>query len=438
VYRRRLWALAAIVGAYALAVACSETLPSGLACPTLCPGQNIVVLDTTIDGLTGLSVDTTVTGYPPLGDEPALLLANGGDSLDVRSIVRFDSVPYQYIPYDSAGQDTLIPVHQAVHPYVRVVFDTTSFHSPGAFTVLVYDVDTVGNDTAMAVLASLFRQDRLIGDTTFGFGTDTARILLDSAIIGAHLRGDHLIRLGFKLRDAGRLRMNGPTSALPPVFSYYPDTDSTNQALITARPKSTSPQSDTLLRFQLLAYPVTVIPSSPPIGEHLDIGGIPARRVFLQFALPSKIVDSSTVVRATITLTKIPNGYHAFFPHDTLGAIVTGIIATPLVTDPTRLAAFATPPTLIGLDTTAIIGPTAPVSGPFPISDSVNFEFVLPARHWSGRGIDTVSRAIVLRAVFEGSNPLFASFYSASPSTPAALRPHIHVAYIKQLTFGIP
>ncbi len=436
-YRRRLWALAAIAGAYVLAVACSENLPSGLACPTLCPGQTIPVFDTTIDGLTGLSVDTTVTGFPPLGNEPAILVANNGDSLDVRSIIRFDSISYLYLPRDSTV-DTLTPATQVIHPYVRLIFDTLSFHSTAGFTLQVYDVDTVGNDTAVAVLASLFRPDRLIGDTTFIFGVDSARILLDSANVASHVRGNHLVRLGLRLRSTGRMRILSPASPLPPVFSFYPDTDTVNVAALTSRPRSTTPANDTLLKFQLISYPVIVIGSSPPIGNHLDMGGMPARRVFFQFSLPSKIVDSSTVVRATITLTKYQNGYRAFFPHDTLGVIVSGLISTPLVSDPTRAAAFASPPTLIGLDTTAVVGPTAPVESPFPQSDSVNFEFVIPSRHWTGRGIDTVSRSIVLRAVWEGSNPLLASFYSASPSTPANLRPHIHLSYVKPLGFGIP
>lgn len=435
-YRRRLWALAVIAGAYVIAVSCSEQLPSGLACPTLCPGQQIPVFDTVIDGLTGLSIDTTVTGYPPLGEEPAMLVASNGDSLDVRSIIRFDSIPYLYIPFDSA--DTLTPASMAVHPYVRLIFDTLSFHSNRGFTLDVYDVDTIGNDTAVAVLASLFRPDRLIGDTTFNFGVDSARILLDSAIIATHVRGDKRVRLGLRLRANGRMRILSPGSPLPPIFSYYPDTDSVHTAALTARARSTTPKNDTILRVSLRSYPLIVIGSSAPIGSRLDVGGMPARRLFFQFSLPSKIVDSGTVIRATLTLTRVPNGLHSFFPHDTLAVLVAGLISTPLLSDPARAAAFAAPPTLIGLDTSAIVGPTAPVVGPFPPSDSVNFEFVLPSRHWSGRGIDTVSRAIVLRSVWEGANPLWASFYSASPSTPAALRPHIHLAYVKRIGFGIP
>jgi hypothetical protein len=422
-----------------MAAACAENLPSGVACPTLCPGQEITVYDTVIDGLSGLSIDTTVTGYPPLGTEPAMLVASNGDSLDIRSIVRFDSVAFKYFPHDTGnGSDTLSDAPMALHPYVRLVFDTLSFNSNGAFTLRIYDVDTVGNDTSIAVLSSLFRPDRLVGDTTFAFGTDSARILLDSAIIATHVRGDKIVRLGIRLLGAARMRIRSPASGTPPIFVYYPDTDTVDVAALQTRAHSTTPVTDTLLKFRLTSYPLIVIGSSPPIGNHLDVSGMPARRIYFQFALPSKIIDSSTVIRATLTLTKMPNGLKQFFPRDTLHVLVSGIIATPGVSDPSRAAAFAAPPTLIGLDTTLVIAPAGPVEGPITLADSVNFEFVIPSRHWSGRGIDTVSRSIVLAGDWEGANPLLASFYPADPSVPAALRPHVHLAYVKRLTFGIP
>ena len=93
--------------AYAGATACNENLQEGRAgCPALCPGQSLPVIDTTIDGLTGLAVDTTVAGYPSIGTAAELLVANGGDSLDVRGIIRFDSISFEYAPKSG---DTLRP-----------------------------------------------------------------------------------------------------------------------------------------------------------------------------------------------------------------------------------------------------------------------------------------------------------------------------------------
>ena len=66
--RNRLLAFGVAALAYAGATACNENLQEGRAgCPALCPGQAVPVIDTTIDGLTGLAVDTTVAGYPTIG-----------------------------------------------------------------------------------------------------------------------------------------------------------------------------------------------------------------------------------------------------------------------------------------------------------------------------------------------------------------------------------
>ena len=40
---------------------------------------------------------------------------------------------------------------------------------------------------------------------------------------------------------------------------------------------------------------------------HAGVGGVPSRRMFLRFNVPSHIVDSTTVVRASLLLTQVPN-----------------------------------------------------------------------------------------------------------------------------------
>jgi len=401
------------------------------------------VHDTVIDGLSAMAIDTTIAGYPLLGTEPELLVAASGDTLDVRSIIRFDSVQYKYRP---TSADTLQPVTQVINSYVRLVFDTLSFRPrlpsgqpSGTPTIAIYDVDTVGSDTAVGVLSSLFRIDRRLAtqSVVLASGTDTMRISLDSTKILAKIMGDHNIRLGIRLTAIGvappngRLNMLNATSGLPPVFSYEADTDTTAIPAITAEARSTTPTNDSALAQRLLNYPLIVAGTSPPVGEHLDIGGIPARRTFVQFVLPTKIIDSATVIRATLTLHLIPNTMRGFFtsPPDSLGVLAPGIISTPAITDPGHAAGFNAPSTVIGIDT-SYFTPSYP--------DSINIEFVNAARHWKGRAADTVSRAIVLMGTNEGASPLIASFYPALPSVPYALRPHVHLAYVNPVGFGLP
>jgi hypothetical protein len=428
VIRNRLLAFGVAVLAYAGATACNENLQEGRAgCPALCPGQAVPVIDTTIDGLTGLAVDTTVAGYPVLGTAPELLVANGGDSLDVRAIIRFDSISFEYTPKSG---DSLRPATTAFHPTLTLRLDSTSFRSGGAvnMTIQAYDVDTVGNDTAVAVLASLFRPARFLGQAQFDSLSDSVRIALDSGRIAAHVRGDKRVRIGLRLSTTGRADIATTAGGgIAPSFAYFPTTDTSGvQAFVTV-PRSLTPLTDSLLQGDLATYPLIVVGSSPRISQRLDVGGMPARRVYLRFRLPSRIVDSSTVVRATLTLSV--KGFGGFLPGDSLTIFPQAVIATSLITDPTKAAAFLASSSIIGIDTVR----TSPA-----LADTVNIEFINAIRRWSGHQTDSVTRAIVLRIANEGADPLVTSFFAAGPAVPQAQRPRIRIAYIKPTGFGLP
>jgi hypothetical protein len=429
VIRHRLLAFGAAIAVCVTAAACNENLQEGRAgCPALCPGQAVPVIDTVIDGLVGLAVDTTVVGYPPIGTAPQLLVASGGDSLDVRGIIRFDSVAFDYTP-DVAG-DTARPATTAFLPTVTLRIDSTTFRSGGAINMIMqaYDVDTVGNDTTVAVLASLFRPDRFLGQATFDSLSDSVRIPLDSGRIAAHIRGDKRVRIGLRLITTGRVDIETAAGGgIAPSFAYFPSTDTTGLVAFTTVPRSVTPLADSLLQGDLATYPLIVVGSSPRVGERLDVGGMPARRVYLRFRLPTRIVDSSTVVRATLTLSVKQFG--GFLPGDSLTIFPQAVIATSAITDPTKAAAFLAASTIVGIDT---------VRASPDLPDSVNIEFINAVRRWSGHQTDSVTRAIVLRIANEGADPLVTSFYAAGPAIPKAQRPHIHIAYVRPSGFGLP
>jgi hypothetical protein len=158
---------------------------------------------------------------------------------------------------------------------------------------------------------------------------------------------------------------------------------------------------------------------------------MPARRVYVRFAIPSRIIDSATVIRATLTLTLVPGGLRGFFsaPPDTLKLLPQALVSAPTVEDPTRAAGFLAPAAVVPIDTSRAVA---------ALGDSVNIEFATAVRHWSRRAIDTVARAIVIQAFDEGATPLQTSFFPALPSVPAAQRPHVHLSYIPRVGFGLP
>src|SRR5690348_2020325 len=84
--------------------ACGEKLEAGAACPSLCPNPDIQPRATLVEGVV---VDSTIAGFPPIGQETDLLLASRGDTLDTRVIFRFDSLPKTYA-HPSAPADTIV------------------------------------------------------------------------------------------------------------------------------------------------------------------------------------------------------------------------------------------------------------------------------------------------------------------------------------------
>jgi hypothetical protein len=87
---RRAWRVVFVAAAAVTLGACNEHLDAGSACPSLCPGLSVPIKDTVLTPV--LDFDTTLVGYPSIGTEEGIPLASRGDTLDVRGVIRFDSL----------------------------------------------------------------------------------------------------------------------------------------------------------------------------------------------------------------------------------------------------------------------------------------------------------------------------------------------------------
>jgi hypothetical protein len=421
--------LAGLVAAAVLAVAaaCSEQLEGGAGCARgLCPVRNADVRDTTLDPVV---LDTTLAGVPVAGDNGTLLLAlrPGPDSLDVRAVVRFDSVPSRFSP--PAGGDS-VPITTVQATTLRLTIDTAGTRLTGPVTVEAFDVDTTAGDTTAAVLAALFRSDRLLGRATLATQAvtgDTLSIPLSDAAFAAKARARGRLRVGLRVVSAGSSRVRffgvglGALSAVSPVVRFDPASDTTFR-LVQLFSSSATPGSAELAA----AYRTqTVVARTPRAADGTDlvIGGLPARRTYLRFAVPARFIDSVDVVRASLLLTQRPAG-----PADALDSAVTVrplvVLATDAVTDLVRASELAT--NAVGLDTLRL-NPTAAGVRVFPIINVV--------RAW--RSIArTTPRALVLRSAGEGVQAGELRFYSME--APAGLRPRLRLSYIPRTNFGLP
>jgi hypothetical protein len=425
--RRPVIVLLALV-ASGFVAACAEDYQGGAACPALCPEQNVVVFDTVFDPV---ELDTTVTGFPTHGTETELLLARFGDSVDTRPVIRFDSLPIYYNSGSTAG-DTIIEVIDS--PYVRLRINKAQSRFTQPVTFELFDVDTTtgdsasaAQDTSTALEKLLFRPDRLIGTATFDTAqiTDSIRIPLDSLTLLNKILNQERLRIGIRATSAApvQIRIGSYEGGDPPLIRFFPSADTSFDAL-TVFPQSNVPRSQPTLRADLTDY-VHVIRFPPdPGGSFLTVGGVPGRRALIRFNVPSRIIDSSNVLRATLELTQRP----VPSVNDTAKLTIYPLIVTAgkQITDVAR-SAFLTNAPNAGFD-----------SVQFAPGDSGvrQIEIVNALRAWSFQLSSPVQRAVVLRAGPESLDPRFVSFFSSEAA--AHLRPRLRVSYSPVRTFGVP
>jgi hypothetical protein len=407
--------------------ACGEKLEAGASCPILCPATKDVELkDTTVDAI---AVDTSIAGFPVIGEEEPLLLAARGDTLDTRVIFRFDTIGKTYA-HPSATADTIVThVDSAM---VRIVLDTSTVVGvPGLptqpVTIEVYDVDSPA-DTVAADLLPLFTASRLLGSKTFApesLAKDTISLpVAPAAVLDRIIHGTRL-RLGLRLVSptSTQLRISS-TSGTGAQLRFKPASDTAvSIPLLSKTPEDTSL---TTLRNDLRDYVITAKGIIPPPANTISVGGYPSHRTFLRFDLPSHIVDSSTVVRATLTLTQVPMRASPNAT-DSLGIYPFAVTAGTVITDIPRLLRLVTVNTVNAADSLRIV----PAD-----SGTRRLELVNLVRVWKNAKPEQTQRALVLAIGEEGVNPAIASFFASE--APADLRPRLQLTYVPKVTLGLP
>lgn len=418
--RAPLRALFAAVALGVAAAACGEDLESGAACPVLCPGQSLTVFDTTFEAV---SLDSTVQGIPGFGTEASLYLAARGDTLDVRAVVRFDTLPSTFL---KALADSAITRLDSA--YVRFIVNAEATKVRGSVRFDLFDVDTAESDSVAAVVRSLFRPDRRIGTVTLDSAQvkDSVRIPISNVTLLRKIAAKARLRVGVQVSSArgAEVELGSVEGGAGAVLRFDPAPEDSAVLPLTVSPTSATPPGDAIVAGDYLDYPLVFKAPAAPGGTLLGVGGIPNRRAYLRFVLPSRILDSSTVLRASLILTQQPN--RAINARDTLALVPELSLASEEVTDVTRsaflLAGFA-------FDTLRI----APGD-----SGTRILEVATAVRQWAAQAGSTIrqQQAIVLRSTREGTSPF--EVLLSSREAPAALRPRLRVNYALRSSFGIP
>ena len=405
-------------------VACDEQLDSGAACPALCPQPAAVLNDTTFFAV---DLDTSIAGYPTQGSEPQFFIASMGDTLQTRAIVRFDSLPQVFRHINSATDSSIY----AVDTGAVVQFHVVSIDTTGAPTTLdVYDVDMYGaEDSDPNAVTAAFTPDRLLGSKTFPAAKMIDSILsvpIDRDKLLAKIQTDtpaNRLRIGVAVSGSGKssISIYSREGGFAPVLQFRPSTDTT-VSIVGQAPHSMTPTED-FVRASLTDYLVVAKSPPDPPADVLRVGSLPARRVYLRFNIPSHILDSSSVVRASLILTQRPNGFSPQ-SRDTVSLRPLLISASPTIVDVQKVLLFLNP---ISADSMKAV----------PADSGLRaFELISLIRAWRATTADKTPRAVALASLREGLSGSLVDFYSIE--APAAVRPRLRITYVPRQSSGLP
>lgn len=434
--RNSRYALALIAVGTVLVAGCQEKLSGGAACPSLCPEQNLTYQDTVLQG--AIDTDVTVTGFPTLGSAESLLLSHwvsGADTLFTVGVVRFDSLQRTFVPSSGGGDVDVASLDSAAVTVDFAPFaagqDTLFVHSDSV-VIRVYDVDTTASVFDTRAIAATIRPDRLIPGATRTVAVDSItgalRIPLPDSLVQAKIAANESLLLGFEVVSPNnspvQVRLVSSEGGSTPSLSYEAK-NGTDSAKVTVAANVHVGEGVDLS--MLDDYTVVVQGSAPPDSTMLAVGGIPGSRTFVRFDLPSSIIDSTTVVRATLLLTQRPSV--SFESADSVLVVPLVVRANQDVTDPGKAALLAAPQGFINVPTLTL----------FPQdSGQHSIEIVQLVRLWRTELIGTNQRSLVLQLGSEGFDPRQVLFYSTDASVPDSLRPHLRISYIPRASFGLP
>jgi len=407
---------AGILSIIALAAACTETLDTSVGCPDLCSNQQGQIETITIDPVV---LDTTVSAATGLGTELSMLLATRGDTVDSRAVIRFDSIPERYIKSPTDTQ--LVSVVDSAR--LRLRLDTVGAKIPGPVTIEAYDVNTDAPDTLTSAVAALFTPDRLITSKTFAPADikDSINIEIPGPAIVAR-RGQRL-RIGLRALGQGsvQFRIFSVEAGGGAQLYFRADKDTTVRPIILA-PFSKTPANLATIAFSLSDYSLLVKGPPPGPPEALNVGGLPARRVYMRFDVPKFIADTAQIVRATLLLTQRPDLTGEV--GDTVRVLANVSLAAKSVTDLSRAAQIIAGTTL---DTLKI----SPAD-----SGLKTLEVAQVIALWRSQNSEETPRALILVSTTEGLAAVQARFFSieAAPN----LRPRLRISYSTRKSRGLP
>lgn len=445
--RPRLARVGALLAVAVLLGACSEDLETGRACGTLCPGTELQSREVTLAAIVDEDV---VPALLETGAETVMPLIDRKDTVQTRVAIRFDTLITQYV--DSIT-DSLRTIDTLSSATLRLTIDRAGSTVQSDVLLEVFDVDDGTDDTTAAGIESRLVEARQIGSRTATVAQleptlgDTVQIPLDVPRLLAILRRtsepQRRLRIAVRATSARSLllRIVGTSGSQggPTLLYKHPASTATSAMIAFSDTPSEPAAARALADF-------TTVPVRPArrTDAVFAVGGLPARRTVLRFAIPDSIDDAAAIIQAELRLVQVPDPVPAL--RDTvLVDSVTGrreradtVVVLPLIgvggsaviDDPVRAGQLA----VRSLSTDLFGVPALRLSPSDSGLRTIDLAGLL--RRWR-RQPDTDPRYLVLAAAAEAAQVGTAYFRSTAASD-ATQRPTLYIRYIPSVGYGIP
>jgi hypothetical protein len=381
-----------------------EDIVSPGACPDFCPHTNIQIVDTVFTG--SIVRDSSYRGYLPTHGATSLQVTTGG-VVDSYGVIRFGRFGTE-VPLDTSGADE-VPVISVDSFGVNLIVDARS-PGTGDFELAIYRLPiSVDSTTTYADLQSTFSDSvEIVAAPLSAVGAeDTIEVVLPGDAFPT-LEDDSAVAVGIAMRSAN-----------PAYVDFRTINRLRNQLWITRYVQVDSADGQAAARTDETygVFDTFVFPDIPAAGPAaLGVGGSPSARAFLKVDLPAAVIDSSSVIRATLLL--VPAEPVIGAPGDTIRILAEGLAAdigpkSPIMQVPAdSVGAYS------GVTTTGS-------------TDTLRIDITHVIEPW--RNNPTLVRTFMLRAVREGGT--FGEFRFNS-STSAIDTPALHVTFIPPVAMG--
>lgn len=393
----------ALAAAAFLALAsCGEEIAAPGRCPDLCPSSQVQVSDTTLFGVD--TSEISIRGFVTL-NEGTILVASDLDSLKGLVLIRFAKRESRWFPIASDPVGVTIGSVDSVTLDLRVTRDTAVKN----LRLLVYRLPATIDTTATYASMAPYFADSLIIDSIPVSNTlriAAARRRLPAAAVEPLPADSGVVAIGVLLRA------DAPTAVTVSAV------ESGASARLKYYARGPAPQDTFRHTFDLSPrldmFVTNPSPAAP--GTDLLVGNLPSARSVMRFTIPRFLLDSGSVVRATLVLSQARAATGQ--PGESFD-----LEARPLVRDFGGKSITHTD-TLLYSKARVTVGDTAQIS----------LEVARMLRFWAAAG-DSLPRTILLRVTPEGGT---LGEVSIASRTAGSRAPYLRVTYVKPYAFGVP